>query len=154
MKKYIGKYRVDIERDCVTGEPIENGEMYIRCKGGVEKVYRYDENTLVIYVSSSTDKANNIIKKMNEIGVEAVFKRYYYKEADIHIKECDLDKVSEIIGIITNGAKIHPTSIKNHPKRDEIRQEKRDSMSEDEKEKMRLKGEMLKSFRKNSNNQG
>lgn len=152
MKKYIGKYRVDIERDSITGEPVENGEMYLRCKGGVEKVYRYDDNTLVVYISSSIEKANNIVKKMSEIGVNIVFRRDYHKEADIHIKECDLDKVSEIIGIITSGAKIHPISIKNHPRRDEIRQEKRDNMSEDEKEQLRLKGEMLKSFRKNKDN--
>lgn len=153
MKKYIGKYRVDIERD-TDGEPVENGELYLRCvgrnRGGT--VYRWDDETLVVYVPSSVGKANNMIEDMNESGVEILFKREYYGEADIHIRESDLDKVAETIGLTSFGAYIQPTSIRNHPKRDEIRQEKRDNMSDEEKEKMRLLGERLKSFRKNDNN--
>lgn len=155
MKKYIGKYRVDIERD-IYGEPIEDGNLYLRCvsrnKNGM--VYRFDENTLVVYVPSSVSKANNMIEEMKELGVDIVFKREYYGEADIHIKEEDLDKVANIIGLTSNGAKTLPTSIKNHPRKDEIRQEKKDNMTEEEKERMKSLGDRLKSFRKNNDKQG
>lgn len=153
MKKYVGKYRVDVERCSITGDEIENSNYYLRCigrnKGG--KVYRYDENTLVVYVASSVGKGKNMIEDMKELGVEVIKTLEYADEIDIYINESDLDKVADIIGITENGAKIAPNSIKNHPRRDEIRQEKKDNWTDEEKEKYRLLGEKLKSFRENDN---
>lgn len=154
MNKYVGKYRVDIERCTDTGDVIEDAETYLRCvsrnKGG--KVYRWDENVLVCYVESSISKAKNMVKQIEERNVEVIKLVEYADEADIHFYEKDLDSIADIICITTSGAKINPRSIKNHPRKEEIRQERFDSLSEEEKEQLRLKGEMLKSFRKNDNN--
>lgn len=154
MNKYIGKYRVDIERCPITGDVVEETDTYLRCvarnKGG--KVYRWDENILVCYVESSVSKAKNMVEEIKERGLEVIKLVEYADEADIHFYEKDLDKIADIICITTNGAKINPRSIKNHPRKEEIRQEKYDSLSDEEKEQLRLKGEMLKSFRKNDNN--
>lgn len=154
MKDYVGKYRVDIERCQITGDEIEGSNYYLRCvsgnKGG--KVYRYDDNILVCYVKSSVSKARNMIKKIEDMNIEIFKLVEYADEADIYFYEKDLDKIAEIICITSNGAKIAPNSIKNHPRRDEIRQHKKDNWNDEEKEKYRLLGEKLKSFRKNEDN--
>ena len=50
MKDYRGKYRVLVERD-KDGNPLEDGFTYLKCNGkNMQKIYRYDKNTLVCYV--------------------------------------------------------------------------------------------------------
>ena len=129
MRKYIGKYRVLIERDLDTGEPIEF--TYINGTGGRKhtKVYRYDNDTLVIYVP--TRWVNNIVERVSEcITVEKTVE--YDGEVDIYIKEVDLHRLDHIFKFKTLGANISPESIKNHPRYKEIKKEKRDNMSEEE----------------------
>ena len=154
MNKYVGKYRVDIERCPKTGDVIEEADTFLRClgrnKGG--KVYRYDEEILVCYVASSLSKAKNMVKDINNLGVEIVKLVEYNNEGDIYFYEKDLDKIVDVICITTNGAKIHPRSIKNHPRRDEIRQEKLDKLSDEEKLIRKQRGEMLREYRNANKN--
>lgn len=140
MDKYIGKYRVEIERDIDTGDPIPNGQTYLRCvkRNADGKVYRYNEHTLVCYMCG-TGKINNTIEKMDEMKLKYSVE-WYSGEADIYFEEDDLDKLVELFGLTSFGADIVPTSIKNHPRKDEIRQERLDGMSEEEKERRRARG--------------
>jgi len=144
MEKYIGKYRTLAERN-LNGDPLENGFTYLRCikrnRGG--KVYRFNDDTLVVYVLG-TGKSNNIIKDIKNVGVEILKVIEYDGEKDIHFKESDLDKIKDIIGLTSNGAKINPSSIRNHPRYKEIKKERFDALSDEEKEKRRLSGEKLR----------
>ena len=168
MDKYIGKYRVDIERD-IGGDPVKEGFTYLRClkrnKGG--KVYRINSSTLNCYVVSSITKANSIYRDMCEAvinnydegtvlkSMDRVNIKRYSGEADIVFKEDDLDLFAEFIGLSISGANISPTSIKNHPRKDEIRAEKLENMTDEEKERRRIQSERLRqyqSFRKNKEN--
>lgn len=132
-----------MERDS-DGEPLKDGFTYLKCvsphKGA--KVYRYDENTLIFY-SPSKQKGNNVVIKIEDVGIEVLSTSEYDKELDIRFYEKDLDKISSIIGLTSNGAKIIPRSLKNHPRYKEIKKERFDALSDEEKEKRRLKGERL-----------
>lgn len=152
MRKYINKYRMDMERDYYTDDPILEGDTWIRVdsimrkRGG--KVYRYDENVLVAYIPSS-QKGNNILKFMAKNSIEVVRTMDYSDGWDIHFLESDLENMESILGLSTFGASIVPESIKNHKYKDQIRQEKRENRSEEEKERFRLLGEKLRESREN-----
>lgn len=153
MDKYIGKYRVDIERDLISGDPLEDGFTYLRCVGSVGKnggsVYRYNEDTLVAYIPSKQDsetntlmKAKNVCEKFDDVGVSYETEEYD-NAMDIYFSESDLDKVWEFLSLTKNGAGIAPKSIKNHIRKDEIRQERLENMSDEERERRRISAERL-----------
>jgi len=129
MRKYIGKYRVLIERDLDTGEPMEF--TYINGTGGRKhtRVYRYDDDTLIIHVP--TVQIDGIINRVSEYVIVEKTVRYS-TEVDIYIKEGDLGSLDHIFKFKTLGSNIIPESIKNHPRYKEMKKEKRDNMSEEE----------------------
>lgn len=164
MRKYIGKYRVDIERDLDSGDHILNGFTYLRCSGEIGsnggKVYRYDNDTLIAYIPNKQDtkvksitRAVNVCKKFNEVGV-SYGTQEYDNAMDIYFSECDLDKVWEFLNLSKTGANIPPESIKNHPRRDEIRKEKSDNMSDEERARRKIQGKRLREYRESSNRIG
>jgi hypothetical protein len=50
MDKYVGTYRILIEKDIRTGENLES--TYIKCKHGGQ-IYRYNDDVLVVYIPST-----------------------------------------------------------------------------------------------------
>lgn len=164
MDRYIGKYRVDIERDMDTGDPLKNGATYLRCVGATGKnggkVYRYNNNTLVAYIPNkqdthvrSTVRAENVCEKFDEKGI--FYKTVQYDNAmDIYFDEVYLDEVWEYLSITKYGAIIPPASIKNHTRRDEIRQERYDLLSKEERERRRISGEKLMNVLKSKEENG
>ena len=145
MRKYIGKYRVLCERD-YNGEPTGEDFTYLVGTGGYvnSKVYRYDDNKLsLLVVGRSNGLIYNTIAKMKELEVEILDFVSADKESIFIFHESDLPKVAEIISIKTSGASIQPTSLTNHPRRKQIRQEKQDSLSDEQKLERKLRGEKL-----------
>ena len=147
---YINKYRVDIERD-INGDVVDEGITYLRCvgRGKGNKVYRYDNDTLVYYVCSK-GKGNNMYKEIIDRGVSAT-KTEYDGEVDIYFSEKDLELIADILCVTTTGASIVPKSIKNHPRRKEIKAEKDALLTNEEREKRRLQGERLRQIKEDKN---
>lgn len=152
MRKYIGTYRIDMERDYYTDNPILEGMTWIRAdsimrkRGG--KVYRFDQDTLVAYVPS-VGKSNNIVAYMNENSIHIDQIEEYDDGKDIYFRECDLGLLEKILGLSTYGASAAPESIKNHKHKDQIREEKRMLRTEQENERYRLLGQKLMESRTN-----
>ena len=146
MNKYIGKYRVDIERDSITGNHIIGADTFLRVdsvmrkRGG--KVYRYDESTLVAYIPSTTKGINVYLKMIEKIFIVNLIE--YDDGFDIYFLENDLESVADIIGVSSYGASKVPESIVNHPFKTEIQEEKRKNRTPEEIERFRLLGERLK----------
>jgi len=131
MRKYIGKYRVLIERDIITGEPMEFTYIVGTKAYKNMKAYRFDENTIVLHVP--TTHTNSIINRVsNELKIKIKKSTEYSGEIDIYIDESDLYKANSIFKFKTSGANFKPESVKNNPRYKEIKQEKRDNMTEDE----------------------
>jgi len=145
MRNYIGKYSVLVERD-QNGDYDKNGFTYLNCnkrnRGG--SVYRKDSSKLVAYIASS-QKGRNMVKEIEALGIEVVNVVEYDGEYDIVFNEKDLDKLKDIFCISELSAKRLPESFKNHPRYKEIKQERFDALSDDEKESRRLKGVELRS---------
>lgn len=150
MLKYRGLYRVQAERS-IDGDVMQDSEIYyltcITPFRGCE-IRRYSEDLLELYiVGKSIGKANNVSKMLKENNIEIIKETLYDIEGLFRFKECDLDKVAELVNVNKVGASIHPHSIKNHPDKKRIQQEKRDNMSDEEKERYRMLGEKLKESR-------
>ena len=145
MIKYLGKYRVLCERD-LDGEVTDKDFTYLVGTGTHKnsKIYRYSNNILKLYVEGKSSPTNRMIKAFEECGVEILDIVEYDFEVDILFNEFDIDKVCEIITCKTSGAKIQPDSIKNHPRYKEIKQQRWDALSEEEKEERILKGKLLR----------
>ena len=147
MKRYRGKYRVLIERDDY-GDPLENGFTYLKCnknnRGG--KIYRYDDKYLVAYVNSSIT-GKNMVKKILEKDLYASVV-YYDGECDITFLESDIDKLARIFNISVLGKDMIYSSIENHPRKDEIRKNKRNNYSDEYIERMRKQLEHMKNYSK------
>ena len=145
MIKYLGKYRVLCERD-LDGELTDKDFTYLVGTGTHKnsKIYRHNDNILKLYVEGKSSPTNRMIKAFEEYGVEILDIVEYDFEVDILFNEFDIEKVCEIITCKTSGAKIQPDSIKNHPRYKEIKQERWDALSEEEKEERILKGKLLR----------
>lgn len=151
MDKYVGKYRVLIERDD-RGDVVDEGFTYLKCntpfKGAM--VYRFNEDILVFYSPYGTGKTKNLLKKLDEINIDYQV-TYMTGESTIKFAESDLDKIHKLLGVANYGAKIPPKSIKNHPRKEEIKAKKDANLSEQERKRRKLMGERLKKARENKN---
>lgn len=104
MNKYIGRYRILVERDIRTNKPLES--TYIRCKKGGQ-IYRYNNDILVYYVPRKL--VENIIKqKLNELHIDLVDYYTTSEETIIKFYEKDLDKLADIFEVSTQGKDIKP----------------------------------------------
>ena len=145
MIKYLGKYRVLCERD-IDGEVVEKDFTYLTGTGSHKnsKIYRYDNNVLKLYVEAKSNPTNRMTKLFQDNGVGIISLVDYDFEVDILFNESDIDTVCSLINCKTSGSKIVPESIKNHPRYKEIKQERWDALSEEEKEERILKGKLLR----------
>ena len=146
MRKYIGKYRVLLERDD-SGELTGEDFTYLVGTGNYSdcKIYRYSDSVLKLLVMGKTTAiVSNMLARFKQLNVEVVGLVDCKYEGFIMFNEKDLDKVAEIIIAKTSGASIKPESIKNHPNYKEIKKDKYDSLSDEQKEKLKLRGEALR----------
>lgn len=145
MEKYVNKYRVQVERD-IHGEPMEF--TYLQCigknKGG--EVRRYSDDILVaIVIGKSIGKANNMFSNISKvIGNDKNLKRVDYEfESDIYFSESNLDKLAEVLCVKTTGASIPARSLKNHPRYKEIKQERFEALTNEQKQDRIDRGKRL-----------
>jgi hypothetical protein len=141
-----------MERDYYTDVPVPEGETWIRIDGVMRnrggKVYRYDENVLVAYMPS-VQKGNNIIKYMETNSIAIISTIQYSDGVDIYFQESDLVNMESILGIIKSGSTIPPESIKNHKFKHKIREDRKNNRTDEENERLRLRGEKLMEHLKN-----
>ena len=129
LEQYVGKYRVLLPIDQKTNDfprdpngKIDTDDYYIPCKKSGRYVaeithYKDDVLTALVFTPISPDKYKPIKLLKNEgvpvfdvtEGTGEFFFRFYAKDMDI---------VAKLLGAITQGKKIKPTSIKNLPKSD------------------------------------
>jgi len=151
MKKYVGQYRVDIERDIITGDHLINGQTFLRVPKAMKenggKIYRYNENILVAYVPNKTTGARLYAKSIEKVHLYKIVE--YDDGMDLYFKEEYIREMAKIMMVSTNGSNIPPESIKNHPRRKEIREQRKANMSEEQLEIMRNRG--LRLFQNISN---
>ena len=128
--RYVGKYRVMSEIDKTTNDfPKEwhtrqNGEIektncdndiYIVCKNNC-KILNYGKGKLIFYCPS-IKRFNNITKEINTKDKSIIIEqRISDKEGWFYFKAENIEKIEDIVGISTYGAKRSPFSAKNLPK--------------------------------------
>lgn len=101
MDKYVGQYRVIIEKDIRTGENLEN--TYIKCKHGGQ-IYRYNDNILVAYIPSTV-----IGKRLvEELKYKLIKYDYGNKEYRLYFKEEYINEFAETMKASTQGKDIKP----------------------------------------------
>jgi len=143
MRKYIGKYRVLIERGS-EGNTLEFTYLTGKRIYPVCNIYRYNDEELTLTImGKSAQVVNTIIKSLVEEGVQFTKMVDCGSECVLRFKEVDLFLVDKAVGIKTMGAKIVPESIKNHHSRKQIKLDKYNSLSDEEKLKRKQKGEIL-----------
>jgi len=117
LEKYTGKYRVlpllDLETNDFPRD--ENGEidedyddLYIPFKGGIQIRHTYIKDTLAIFILDKADSAaTKIIDKIHEkyFDVNLDLDRVG-RDAFIYFSINDMDKVAEVLGARTSGARI------------------------------------------------
>lgn len=108
MIKYRGTYRVFMPVDFSTSCSTENeDDTYIKCPSSKARIYRWDENTLVIEFTSIR-MANNRAKELEEAGIELTLRIEGDIEREYLISESDIHKVAEILKPITRGKNKSP----------------------------------------------
>lgn len=125
MWKYVGKYRVASEFDRVTLKPLKDTktlskkiedkfpDTYIRCYNDGQ-IYRYSKDVLAYYrPNSSYGYACNLADKFEANGIKVLDNHPSDEDILLYFYEKDLDKVASLVGAITKGKDIKPTSIKN-----------------------------------------
>lgn len=151
MNKYIGKYRVCLEWDRNTLEPIKD-DTYIQCsKDG--QIYRVDKE-LLVYYRPRRGNSEQFSKKLIDLGVKRVKNCSTDSDILIQFAEENLDIVANEVGASTNGVDIKPWSIKNLRKQQWFKDNKQkyidlglySELSEEEKAVLRER------FNKNVNN--
>lgn len=146
MRKYFGKYRVLVERD-INGEVTDLDFTYLvgTKNNNLCKIYRYNENILsLLIIGDSAGKFKNFVKKFHDLKIPIVETVEGDMEGFIRFSETHLDTICGLIDCKTNGADIVPESIKNHPNYKEIKKARFESLSDEEKERRKLSGEMLR----------
>jgi hypothetical protein len=147
----MGTYRVMCERD-VNGEPLESDFTFLVGTGGNSKthIYRFDDETLSILVrGNSNGKFSNMIKSFMDANVTVLDLIEGENEGFIHFPEEFIHTVAKIIEAKTIGSEISPESIKNHPRKNEIKKEKFAALSDEEKEARIQRGVKLQNILKN-----
>lgn len=94
--------------DFSTGCSTENeDDTYIKCPSSKARIYRWDENTLVIEFTSIR-MANNRAKELEEAGIELTLRLDGDIEREYLISESDIHKATKILKPIVNGKNKSP----------------------------------------------
>lgn len=117
LEKYTGKYRVLPLLDLETNDFPRDGDgeidedyddLYIPCKGGIQIRHTYIKDTLAIFILDKADSAaTKIIDKIHEkySNVNLDLNRVG-RDAFIYFSVNDMDKIAEVLGARTSGARI------------------------------------------------
>lgn len=121
LMKYKGKYRLLCELDQNTNDfvrnednSIEDIDVYIACQHG-NKIFNWGHGKLIAYIPS-VGRGKNIVKALNENGVEYTDYLETDEEVEFKFKAADIEIVAELMKAKTSGASISPFSTKNLPK--------------------------------------
>lgn len=108
MDKYVGQYRVDIERD-IYGKPMEF--TYIRGSGNYKecKIYRYNGDKLRLYATNG----RNVDISLTEAGINATVVLKASREWVFEFGESDIETVAKLIKARAKGCAIKPQSKRN-----------------------------------------
>lgn len=145
MRKYIGTYRVYNERD-LNGEVTDLDFTYIKGTGATYKnttISRFDDDNLKVIHHG---KISTILNNFEKYGIECIDIVDCEGECAIVFNEKHLSDINKFMNIASSGSKTPPESIKNHPRYKEIKQERFDALSEDEKQKRIERGERLRKY--------
>lgn len=151
MRKYIGEYRVLCERD-IYGEPLTDAFTYLV---GVNQsysnsmIYRYNEDKLKII---HFGKLHSILSNFKKLGIEPLEILDCTGECSVVFYEKDLGLVDKFMKIKTIGKNTKPESLKNHPNHEQIKNEKFNNLSEEEKQRKILQGKRLLEIKKQKKN--
>lgn len=110
MDKYIGTYRVSCEFDRRNLEPIKDENFIVCSKEG--QIYRVG-NELLAYYRPSRGNSEQFSKKLIDKGVKSVNNCSTDGDMLIYFSEKSLHLVIDEVGVITTGANIKPSSVKN-----------------------------------------
>lgn len=141
MEKYRGTFRVVVEFDD-KGKAADFN--FIKCSKE-NKIYRYNEDTLVYYCTGKR-RVKNIIEKMKEMKKEVVKFVEYDAEGDLYFREKDIMDLKDLLKISVLGKNINPKSIRNNPLKDELRKTR--DLTEEQKAVL---SERLKTMRESKN---
>lgn len=95
----------------INGKPSKNNDdTFLKCKYNSE-IYRYNEDTLALYLTS-TNTANNVIPKLKEAGVKLTLHIEGDTEYIYLFPEKDIDKVAAIMKPQIKGKNIQAKSKK------------------------------------------
>lgn len=123
LLKYKGKYRIlpeldldtnDFPRDMNDSICPEYDDIYISCQYG-NKIYNYGRGTLCAYIPSVI-RGKNIIKSMQDKGIQYTHYLETDKEIEFRFKAKDIKQVAILLKAKTSGAGISPFSKRNLPK--------------------------------------
>lgn len=127
LLKYKGKYRILPTLDESTNDfprhiddSIEDIDIYISCQYG-NKIFCYghDNGSRMVWLEAyipSLGRGKNIIKSLDEIGIE--YKDYIETDSEVifKFKSKDIDTVADLMKAKVSGANISPFSTRNFPK--------------------------------------
>lgn len=121
LMKYKGKYRLKLDVNEVTNDfprsedgSIEDIDMYISCQNN-NKIFNYGHGVLIAYIPSII-RGHNIIKAVEEQGIEYLDYMETDEEVEFKFKASDIEPIAELMKARTSGANISPFSSKNLPK--------------------------------------
>ena len=108
MQRYIGTYRVDVERD-VDGNPMEF--TFIRGSGNLKgcHIYRETDTKLSLYSPAGAE----LMRKMAMLGIQAKPIIICSKEYIFEFDEPEIDIYCKLIKVRTKGKNIDPRSVLN-----------------------------------------
>lgn len=127
IMRYKGSYRLKVELDKNTNDfvrradgSLEDIDVYIDCRNG-GRIYSFGHinNTRPVWLiayTSSKKRGRNIIKALEEKGVELVDIIENDEEVEFKFKAADIEIVAELMKARTAGANISPFSSKNLPR--------------------------------------
>lgn len=127
LLKYKGIYRILPEIDQSTNdfprEPdgsIDDSDIYIACRNNCKIVScAFRESRKVVWLGAyipSIGRGRNIVKELNEVGVEYDDYDETSEEVTFRFKAKDIDVVAKLMKARTNGKNISPFSKRNLPK--------------------------------------
>ena len=123
MIEYKNRYRVvgELYLDKIKNKVCVSDAYYVPCYGGIQ-IYRYDENTLAIYLPN-VSAFNARVRILNSTKIKFTTEDFddcgiiYFAEKDLaKILKLKVGK-SDFIKPVTKGKNIAPQSVKNIPQK-------------------------------------
>ena len=108
MNQYIGTYRVFQAIDNSGKSSSNSNDTFLKCRYS-SQIYRWNNKTLVLYLTS-TNTVNNVMPKLKEEGVKLTLHTEGDTEYVYLFPEKDIEKVASIMKPQIKGKNIKPKS--------------------------------------------